>query len=240
MATASPAPVLLNMDVGELPGEPDALYAIAQIANIACGGHAGDDASMRRALTHCAREGARAGAHPSYADREGFGRTVLDVTANSLAGDVFAQCARLANHAGELGVTLAYVKPHGALYHAANVSRPLADAVVRAMARALGHHVTLIAPPRGALRDAALAHGLAFAGEAFADRGTRSDGSLVPRGEPGALVTDATVAAAQATRLVSRSHGHGDVATICVHGDTPHALEIARAVRAALARATST
>ncbi|MFP2910105.1 LamB/YcsF family protein, partial [Pyxidicoccus sp. 3LFB2] len=104
---------LLNIDLGELPGEDEQLYTLAHVANIACGGHAGDDASMRRALESCARHGTRAGAHPSYEDREDFGRKALDVTPEVLRGQVAGQCARLARLAAAQGVPVRYAKPHG-------------------------------------------------------------------------------------------------------------------------------
>jgi len=213
----------LNIDMGELADEPDELYAIAHGVSIACGGHAGDDASMRRALAACARHGTRAGAHPSYPDREGFGRRATAMSPGAIEEEVAAQCARLA----ALGATLAHVKPHGALYHEACANDAVARAVVGAAARTLGP-VTIVGRASSALHRAATSAGLAFAREGFADRLTRPDGTLVPRGEPGALVTDPAAAAARARELAS------SVDTICVHGDTLGAVAIARAVRAAL------
>ncbi|AGC43025.1 LamB/YcsF family/allophanate hydrolase family protein [Myxococcus stipitatus DSM 14675] len=221
---------LLNIDLGELPDEDERLYAFAQVANIACGAHAGDDASMRRALELCARHGTRACAHPSYEDREGFGRRAFDVAPDVLRGQVASQCARLARLAREQRVPVVFVKPHGALYHAANASPALARALVAGVVEALGSGITLIAPPTGALRDAAIDAGLPHAREAFADRGTRPDGSLIPRGQPGAVLTDAAQVRRNAVRLAT----HGDIDTLCVHGDTPGAVELAREVRSTL------
>jgi UPF0271 protein len=221
---------LLNIDLGELPGEDEQLYALAHVANIACGGHAGDEASIRAALEQCTRHGTRAGAHPSYADREGFGRRALDVTPEVLRAQVVEQCARLATQARALGVPVAYAKPHGALYHSANRERPLAQAVVSAVREVLGPGVTVIGPATGALREAAQEAGLAYAREGFADRGTLPDGSLIPRGQPGAVITDPQVARENAVRLVHA----GTIDTLCVHGDTPGAVAVAREVRAAL------
>jgi UPF0271 protein len=124
--------------------------------------------------------------------------------------------------------TVEYVKPHGALYHDLARSSPLASAVVGAAAEALGDAVVVIGPPAGALRDAANARGLGYASEGFADRRMRDDGSLVPRTEPGALITDPATAAAQASLLATR------LDTICCHADTPGALAIAGAVHKAL------
>ena len=221
---------LLNIDLGEHPGEDEQLYALAHVANIACGGHAGDDASMRRALELCARHGTRVGAHPSYEDREGFGRKALDVTPEVMRRQVAGQCARLARLAASQGVPVRYAKPHGALYHAANASPALARAVVEGVVEALGRSLTIIGPGTGALRDAAREAGLAYAREGFADRGTRPDGSLIPRGQPGAVLTDPARARENTVRLATG----GGVDTLCVHGDTPGAVELAREVRAIL------
>jgi 5-oxoprolinase (ATP-hydrolysing) subunit A len=220
----------LNMDLGEAPEEDDRLYLHAQVAHIACGGHAGDEASMRRALAACARHGTRVGAHPSFEDREHLGRRELAVAPEVLQAQVAAQCARLAQLAAEVGLAVRSAKPHGALYHAANGRPELARAVVRGVVEALGPGVLLVGPPSGALRDEAREAGLAYAREGFADRGTRADGSLIARGEPGAVVTDVALARDTARRLVLS----GEVDTVCVHGDTPGALALAREVRGVL------
>ncbi len=221
------APIWLNVDLGELPDEPEAIYACAHVANVACGGHAGDEATMRRAIDLCARHGVLLGAHPSYPDRAGFGRRRISMTADTLCALVVDQCSRLATIARAKGRSISFVKPHGALYHAAGGDAATAEELVRGVLRVLGPDVILISPPRGALLEAAAAAGLAFAREGFADRATREDGTLVPRGEPGALVVDPGAAAARAADLAER----GEVETLCVHGDTPGAVAIARAVR---------
>jgi 5-oxoprolinase (ATP-hydrolysing) subunit A len=220
----------LNVDLGELPGEAEALYECAHVANVACGGHAGDDDSMRRAVDLCIRWGASLGAHPSYADREGFGRRRVATTPDALKETVREQCLRLVRLAAGRGRPVAYVKPHGALYHDANADPDAAAAVVRAVLEALGSGVTLIGPGEGALSQAAVRAGIAYAREGFADRGTRADGSLVPRGEPGAVLTDPVVVARRATDLASSRAFE----TLCVHGDTPGAVAIAQAVRRVL------
>ncbi|HEX8822793.1 MAG TPA: LamB/YcsF family protein [Archangium sp.] len=228
-----PSPVsecLLNIDLGELPDEDEQLYTAAQVANIACGGHAGDEHTMRRALEACARHGTRAGAHPSFEDRENFGRHELQVTPEVLRAQVAAQCTRLGRLASEVGVPLRYAKPHGALYHAANREPALARAVVAGVVEALGLGVTFIGPGMGALREATREAGLAYAREGFADRGTRPDGSLIPRGQPGAVLSDPSVARENALRLAMG----GTVDTLCVHGDSPGAVAMAREVRAVL------
>jgi UPF0271 protein len=179
-------------------------------------------------IAWCVAHGCGIGAHPSYPDRPGFGRRTLPIETAALAGAVTEQCTQLAAIARRHARTVAYVKPHGALYHDANASAPLAGAVVSAVVEALGDRVTVIGPPAGALRDAATGRGLPYASEGFADRRMRADGSLVPRSEPGALLDDPTEAAAQARALAAR------VDTICVHADTPGALAIAGAVHRAL------
>jgi 5-oxoprolinase (ATP-hydrolysing) subunit A len=221
--------VVLNVDGGELDDEPLELYALADVVHIACGGHAGDDASMARVTRACASAGTRVGAHPSYEDREGFGRRAQQLAPEILAASIAAQCTRLRDIAHRNGVELASVKPHGALYHAAHADEATAAAVIDGVQRALGT-ITVVGPTGGALARAAAAAGLPFQREAFADRGARANGSLIPRGEPGAIVEDPAVAAARARELAARP----DVDTLCIHGDTPGALIIARAVRAAL------
>jgi UPF0271 protein len=214
--------VLLNLDAGERDDESEELYRLFDILAIACGGHAGDAASMRRVLAACTRHGIQAGAHPSYPDREHFGRRTIAIAPAELAASIEAQCAALRDLARDID----YVKPHGALYHDATRDRALADAVLAGATAALGTPA-VIGPPRGALHDAAVARGLRYLREGFADRTTRPDGTLVPRGEPDALITDPAAAARRARSLAG-------VDTICVHADTPNALAIARAVREAL------
>jgi UPF0271 protein len=222
--------VLLNIDLGELPGEEEELYEHAHLANVACGGHAGDESSMRRAVELCLRHGTLVGAHPSYPDREGFGRRRAAMGATELRASVTDQCRRLAGLARALGAATLFVKAHGALYHAARDEAATAGALVEGALDALGKGITFLGPATGELAGAVRRAGLAFYREGFADRGTRSDGTLVPRGEAGALILEPSVAAARASALVAS----GEVETVCVHGDTPGAVAIARAVRAAL------
>ena len=219
---------LMNLDAGEHDDEPEELWAKFDLLNIACGGHAGDAASMERVVTWCVRAGRAIGAHPSYADRPGFGRRTLAIEPAALAATVGEQCTALSAIAGRHARDVAYVKPHGALYHDAAAGDDLARTIVGAAADALGDGIVVIGPPAGALRKAAEARGLRYASEGFADRRMREDGSLVPRTEPGALLTEPTEAAAQARTLAAR------VDTICVHADTPGALAIAGAVHKAL------
>jgi UPF0271 protein len=207
-----------NLDAGERDDETEDLWRLFDLLNVACGGHAGDDASMARVARCAAEPRPRLGAHPSYPDREHFGRRSLAIAPPDLEASVRAQCARLAAIA-----RVGHVKPHGALYHDAARDPALARAVLAGAVAALGE-VTVIGPPDGALVDAAGALGLPYLREGFADRRYLADGRLAPRSEPDALILDPTAAAAQAVRL------QGTVDTICVHGDTPGALAIARAV----------
>lgn len=227
--------MLLNIDLGELPDEPDELYQLASWANVACGGHAGDDASMARAVALAALHGTRVAAHPSYPDRPRFGRVSMALPPGALAATVAEQCASLraaaARHDPTRPVTA--LKPHGALYHDANARPDVAAAVIDGACRGLAltpDTLTVVGPPRGALRDEATRRGATHLREGFADRGLAPDGSLLPRGTPGALVVDPARAAAQALALAA-SHAFD---SLCIHGDSPHALAVARAVRAAL------
>jgi UPF0271 protein len=226
----------LNVDLGELPGEPPELYALCTTANVACGGHAGDTASMARALSFAMTRGTKVAAHPSYPDRAGFGRTSVPMAPADLAASVADQCAALQVVARKLGYAVAVVKPHGALYHDAAREPALAAALLDGAARGLGlppSAMTIVGPPRGALLDEALRRGARYAREGFADRAYRADGSLVPRGEPGALVTDPDACARQALAIGTS----GTVETLCVHGDSPGAVAILARVRDALAQA---
>lgn len=222
-------PILLNLDGGEHDDETDALYAAADVVHVACGGHAGDAASMERVVVACQRLGTRVGAHPSYVDREGFGRRERDVAPDELASQIADQCRAIRAVAERRGLVVTSAKLHGALYHAAHRDDGIARACVSAIGRALGD-VAIVGLANGRLAAEASGAGHAFLREAFADRGVRADGSLVPRGEPGALVSDPAEAAARARSLATS----GTVDTICVHGDTPSAVAIVRAVREAL------
>jgi UPF0271 protein len=221
--------LFLNVDAGERDNEPEGLYAAAHAVSVACGGHAGDARSMDRVVRACHALGTRVGAHPSYEDRDGFGRRELDVSPEEIARAVRAQCLALAKVAKAAGVPVGHVKPHGALYHAANRDPQIARAVVLGATMVLGP-VLVLGPPGGELQRAAEQAGAPFAREGFADRAMRPDGSLVPRTEPGAVLEDPDQARLQARRLAAT----GDFDTLCVHGDTAHALAIARAIRAEL------
>lgn len=221
--------VALNIDLGELEGEPDELYWIATTVNIACGGHAGDDSSMARAASLAARSGASIAAHPSYPDRAGFGRTRVAMPLPELEESIRAQCDALRRAVELSGGEVSLLKPHGALYHDAARDPAIAAAVLDGARKALGR-APLGVVGAGALLDQARAVGLSCLREGFADRGYRPDGGLVPRGQPGALLEGPASCAEQALKL-ARS---GQFETLCVHADTPGSLPIARAVRHAL------
>ncbi|WP_335988981.1 LamB/YcsF family protein [Glycomyces sp. MUSA5-2] len=234
----------LNADLGEGFGrweltDDAALLRIVTSANVACGFHAGDPATLRRVCELAAAAGVRIGAQVSYRDLAGFGRREMDVPPAELAAEIAYQIGALRVFAEAAGSHVAYVKPHGALYHRAGRD-PAQAAAVAEGARLAG--IGLVLTQRGGELDrAATAAGLRVAGEAFADRGYLSDGRLVPRGAPGALLAPAA-AVLQALDLAA----HGEVTavdgtrttiaaeSICVHGDGPDAVAVAAAIRAAL------
>jgi len=235
----------LNADLGEtVDGMPtaddEAMFAVISSANVACGGHAGDAASMREAVARALRFGVAVGAHPSYDDRENFGRIRRHPAAVDLRTSVAAQLAALV----AAGADLRYVKPHGALYHAvrddAAQARAVVDAVVDLSSR-LGRALPVLGLP-GVIAEVTASAGLPFVHEAFLDRGYTADGGLVPRGEPGDLIEDPARVAARAVRLVREGEVETadggrlavEAASLCLHGDTPAAVSMARAVRAAL------
>lgn len=251
------ATIDLNADVGEAADPAGgavetALMGVVTTVHVACGFHAGDPEVMRRTVAAAVEAGVAVGAHPSYPDREGFGRRDLDRHADRVAEDVLHQVGALQAVAAALGAPVVSVKAHGALYHRLWRDPQCAGAVASALA-AFGNGWALVLPAPASGEPAAAAEarriagatGLPVRGEAFCDRAYRRDGSLVPRGERGALLTDPASAAAQALALVrdggvpvGRRGAGGRLEirpdTLCVHGDTPGALEIAFAVRARL------
>jgi UPF0271 protein len=236
----------LNADLGEgfgvwRLGDDDALLGLVTSANVACGFHAGDPSTMRRVCTRAAEGGVAVGAQVSYRDLAGFGRRFIDADPAELADDVLYQLAALDGVARASGTGVGYVKPHGALYNAAVHHEGHARAVVDAVV-AFDPTLPVLGLPGSALLRLADAAGLTTVTEGFADRGYTAEGTLVPRRQPGALVQDAGEVAARAVRmavegLVLAVDGTAvdlAVRSICVHGDTPGAVELARAVRAAL------
>jgi UPF0271 protein len=228
------AHVDLNCDVGELPGPggraaDDALIALVTSANVACGGHAGDETSMRETIRAAAARGVAVGAHPSYADRENFGRRSRAQSPSAAAAAMVSQLTALREIATACDATLTHVKPHGALYNDAAVDWPVALAVAGALA-AFDNSLVLVGLAGSLLLAAGRAAGMRVAAEGFCDRAYEADGTLRSRALPGAVYEDPELAARQAVQLARR----GDIDTLCIHGDTPAALPIARAVRAAL------
>ncbi len=232
----------LNADIGEGCDDASLMPYLARVS-IACGGHSGDTVSMRAALLLAAEHGATPGAHPSYPDRHHFGRRQLAATGDEIAAWVTQQTEALAEQAARLGLQLAHVKPHGALYNAAACDAGVARAIARAVA-AVDPALVLVGLAGSQLIVAGQAAGLAVLNEAFADRRYHPSGRLVSRETAGALIVDPDLAAEQARVLAQggavATLGGGAVRiqaeTICLHSDTPGALNIARAVQAALNR----
>lgn len=231
----------LNADLGEGCGDDDGLMSVITSANIACGGHAGDTASMREALRLARAHGVAAGAHPSYPDRENFGRAPVTLTAEEIEESLVAQLSTLRALAEEEGVPLIHVKPHGALYNEAAKNAGL-SAVILAAIRKVLPRAALVGLANSETERAALAGDHPFIAEGFADRTYTEEGCLLPRAEEGAVIEAESCRIAQALALakgrpVATATG-GDITipveTICVHGDSPGALKSAQGIRAAL------
>jgi UPF0271 protein len=231
MRSSSDRLIDLNADLGEGTGE-DPLYTLITSANIACGGHAGDATTMREAVNLAVRHGVAIGAHPSYPDREGFGRVTRSLAPSKLQEAIAAQVAALVEVAEALGARVSHVKPHGALYTDAAVRRDVALALAEGVASVSNALVLVGLAGSSALR-VWRERGFGVAAEGFADRAYAANGMLVPRAEASALITDPTAAAAQAIRLARE----GGCATICVHADSEGAAAIAAAVRRGLEEA---
>jgi UPF0271 protein len=233
----------LNADVGE--GCDDlSLMPHLTSANVACGGHAGDESTMTHTVVAAARLGLAIGAHPSYPDREHFGRRELAIADDELAASLAEQFTRLARIVSSVGARLVHVKPHGALYNRAARDGALARLVARTFA-ALDPSLRLVGLAGSQSIVAGRGAGLAVAEEAFADRRYAADGALVSRSLDGAVVRDPRAAADQAASIVldeSVTASSGErvrvrADTLCIHGDTEGAAAIARAVRERLERA---
>ncbi len=238
------AAVDLNSDLGEGAGTELAIMPLITSANIACGAHAGDDASMREAIRLANAHHVAVGAHPGYRDRANFGRTALDVPADELTADVVHQIDALRTIARSMGTEVAHVKAHGALYNTAQRDERVAAAIVAAV-KATAPELVLFVFPGSAVERVARDAGLRVAREGFIDRAYEADGSLRARTHGDALITDPEVAAEQAVSFMReggvRTRGgtflEQGVDTLCVHGDTPGAAKILRAARAALVAA---
>lgn len=234
----------LNADLGERPGaeaEDEALMRWITSANIACGGHAGDAATMAAAVSAALRRGVQVGAHPGYPDRDHFGRLALPLSAAEIAATVAAQVRALDVVAAGLGAALVHVKPHGALYNLAARDAEAARAIAAGVA-SWRRDVILVGLAGSVMLEVFRNAGFRVASEAFADRRYEADGSLRSRSLAGALLDDPEAAAAQALSIATEgrvSAVGGAVVpavadTLCIHGDTPGSLQIARAVRGTL------
>ncbi len=215
-----------NCDLGEGAGHDGELMPWITSANIACGAHAGDEATMCATVSLAQRHGVAIGAHPGFADRENFGRRELTLTAADVQALVEWQVRALQRIA-----TVVHVKPHGALYNLA-ARDPMIAAAVAAAVRAVDARLVLFALRGSELVRAGRSAGLRVAEEVFADRMYRVDGALTPRAEGGAVITDETESAAQALRLVREGAD-----TICLHGDGAHAVALVRRLNAELRQA---
>jgi UPF0271 protein len=248
MIAASPS-VDLNCDLGESYGawrlgDDAAMLSLVSSANVACGFHAGDPTVIRQTTETAATEGVTIGAHVGYPDLAGFGRRFMDMSPESLADAVLYQIAALEGFARAAGRRVAYVKPHGALYNTVVHHVGQARAVVAAT-KTFDPSLKILGLPDSAVLAAAREEGLEAVTEAFADRAYTPDGTLVSRSEPGSVLTDVEHVARRATRMVTHREVEAidgstitlDADSICIHGDSPGAVEMARAVRAGLTEA---
>jgi len=232
----------LNCDLGEGAGHDSELMPLVTSANLACGGHAGDEESMRAGVALALRHGVAVGAHPGFEDREHFGRRALPATPAQAASLVRRQVEALQRVAAIAGAAVRHVKLHGALYNLAAADRALAEAVIGAVMEIDAGLVLFVPAGSEMERVARGRRGLAVAAEVFADRTYQADGSLTPRSSPSAVIEDEAAAAAQVLRLVQegrvRTAAGTDLAlaaaTVCIHGDGPHAVAFARRLGRAL------
>ena len=233
----------LNSDLGEgygawRMGDDAAMLAIVSSANVACGFHAGDPLTILSTLREAAQRSVSVGAHVSYPDRVGFGRRKIDVTPAELTADVVYQIGALQGLAAVAGTRVSYVKPHGALYNTIAEDAAQADAVIAAI-RAVDPRLILMGLAGASVLGRARAAGLTVVAEAFADRGYTAAGALVSRREPGAVLHDPDEVAARMLRLATEGVIEAtdgsllrlDAQSICVHGDNPDAVAMARRIR---------
>jgi UPF0271 protein len=235
----------INSDLGEGAGHDAELMRFISSANIACGGHAGDETTMRETVALATKNGVSIGAHPGYPDKANFGRDAMKMESLALIEEIASQIRALADIATSLGASIHHVKAHGALYNQAAHDKGIAHAIANGIYDdARGASYLVFAMPGSALLDAARAMELRVAREGFIDRAYEADGTLRSRKLDGALHTDPKIAAAQAVSMLRdggvRAHDGAfvrmEVDTLCFHGDTPGCVEIAAAVRDALKR----
>lgn len=240
------ATIDLNSDLGESfgvwqLGDDEAMLDLVTSANIACGFHAGDPSTLRRVCQAAADRNVTIGAHVSYPDLVGFGRRFIDIDEHELRDAVLYQLGALDGFAQVAGTGVAYIKPHGALYHACSTHPEQAMAVIEA-AHEYDPSMAVLAAPGSPLLEFTDSLGMEPVSEAFADRAYLPDGNLVSRSEPGAVLTDPATVAARAVSIaidhevvaVDGSHVTVHARSICIHGDSPGAVAMARAVRAGL------
>ena len=236
----------LNADIGESfgvyrIGDDEHLVPLLTSANVACGLHAGDPVVIDRTIHWVAQAGVALGAHPGFADLAGFGRREMAMASHEIEASVAYQVSAVAGMGQRAGLLLQHVKPHGALYTQAWHSRAVATAIAQGVA-SVGPALILVAPSDSELARAGMAAGLTVAREGFPERGYRADGSLVPRGLPGAILSDPLEVAERALGMVMESTTtaadgtlvHLQVDTLCIHGDNPAAVAIAGALRSCL------
>jgi UPF0271 protein len=236
----------LSADVGEASDDDGiaverALLGVVTSAHVACGGHAGDEASMRATVEAALAAGVHVGAHPSYPDRLGFGRRPMDMQTGDLSSSLAAQLGALVAVTDSLGTKVHSVKPHGALYGEVARGGAPYDLLLSVMHEQCGADTALVLPAASPAVALATGAGVTVLQEGFADRAYAPDGGLVARHEPGSVYGDPALAQAQARELVTHGTVRAsdgtrltfEVDTICVHGDSPHALAMAQAVRAA-------
>jgi UPF0271 protein len=239
----------LNADLGEsfgawTLGDDAALMEIITSANVACGFHAGDPLTLRKACAMAVSRGVTIGAQVSYRDLAGFGRREMDVPHAELTAEILYQIAALDGIARAEGSSVRYVKPHGALYHRVARDPVQGDALIQAV-RAYDPSLPLLTKPDGRAAEIARAAGLRVVTEAYADRAYGADGALVSRGLPGAVLTDPDLVAGRAVRMILAGTVQAidgtqvrlDARSLCIHGDTAGAVALARAVRVALEQA---
>lgn len=232
----------LNADLGEGCGNDSALMPLITSANIACGFHAGDAQTMRESVRLALQYGVAIGAHPSFPDRENFGRTAMQLAPDTVYAQTLYQIGALAALVQAEGGVMTHVKPHGMLYNQAAKDAPLADAIARAV-HAADPALILVGLAGSELIRAGERYGLATRQEVFADRGYLADGSLVPRSEAGALIDDEDDAVSRTLemvlngRVLSREGTWAQVnaQTVCLHGDGAQALAFARRLRESFA-----
>jgi len=237
----------LNCDMGEgfgawRMGDDRAVMPLISSANVACGFHAGDPGTIRETVRLAVDHGVAVGAHPSLPDLQGFGRRAMKISAQECYDLVLYQGGAVEAFARAAGVRLHHVKIHGMLYNMAAKDAELADAIARA-SRDLGAGILLYALSGSLMMDAAKRHGVRAIGEVFGDRSYQADGTLTPRGQPGAMIIDEAVSVAQVLMMVERGKVRSqqgaevpvDAGTLCLHGDQPGAARFAKALREALA-----